>query len=362
VAKNHGCVEPDRGRAPGVAVDAGTPADPLAPELPRELQVEITGACNLRCRMCLVRYRPPIDRISGSFGFDDFTRLVDSNPRLERLTLQGLGEPLLVPHLVDMVEYAASRGVSVGFNTNGTLLTRAKAERLILAGLAWLHVSLDGASAVTYEGIRDGARFERVVANIAGLAEAKAALGTARPDLQIVFVAMRDNVGELPELVRLAARVGVPDVWVQNLSHSFSDTDPAGSYAEIRSFAAVQALGGDGRAELPAAAVFAEARRVAGELGITLRLPRLTAAPADDRPLGQPGCDWPWTSSYVTHDGKVQPCCMVMGSDRVELANLQTESFAAAWHGAAYREFRAALLTGDPPAVCRGCSSYLRTF
>lgn len=33
------------------------PARPPVPPLPRELQIEVTGACNLACRMCLVRYR-----------------------------------------------------------------------------------------------------------------------------------------------------------------------------------------------------------------------------------------------------------------------------------------------------------------
>src|SRR3954452_13282598 len=34
--------------------------------LPEHLQVEVTAACNLRCRMCLAGYREPIDRRSGS--------------------------------------------------------------------------------------------------------------------------------------------------------------------------------------------------------------------------------------------------------------------------------------------------------
>ena len=52
---------------------------------------------------------------------------------------------------------SASRGIRVGFNTNATLLTRARAERLVVAGLDWLCISLDGATAATYESIRDGA-------------------------------------------------------------------------------------------------------------------------------------------------------------------------------------------------------------
>jgi MoaA/NifB/PqqE/SkfB family radical SAM enzyme len=40
------------------------------PPLPSELQIEVTGACNLACRMCLLRYRPKLGRKSGAMDFD----------------------------------------------------------------------------------------------------------------------------------------------------------------------------------------------------------------------------------------------------------------------------------------------------
>src|SRR5438067_647247 len=116
--------------------------------------------------MCLVRYRPPLHRVKGSLTLDQFTALVDELPDLDEITLQGLGEPLLAPDLMAMVEYAVERGISVGFNTNGTLLNRPWAERLVEAGVDWIHVSIDGATADTFESIRDGARFDRVVDNL----------------------------------------------------------------------------------------------------------------------------------------------------------------------------------------------------
>ncbi len=336
------------------------PPDALVrPPLPRELQVEVTAACNLRCRMCLVRYRPALDRVEGALSLDAFRRLVDALPGLEKLTLQGLGEPLLAPDLLAMVEYAAARGIRVGFNTNATLLTRARAERLVAAGLDWLHVSLDGARAATYEGIRDGARFARVRANVRGLVDARRRAGAERPRLSLVFVAMRRNVAELADVVRLATEWEIPRLRVQNLSHSFSDTDPAGDYREIREFAAREALWME--TDAVARTAFAEARRVADACGVELRLPALEEAPAPRAP-GVPGCDWPWRSAYVTHDAQVQPCCMVMGADRAVLGDAGRASFADVWAGAPYADFRAALLGATPPEVCRGCSMYRGLF
>src|SRR4051794_14382717 len=214
------------------------------PPLPHHLQLEVTSACNLACAMCLVSYREPVNRAAGAMPMELFRRLVDGTPGLARLTLQGLGEPLLQPHLLDMVSYAKGRGIEVGFNTNGMLLTRARADRLVALGLDWLHVSLDGATAATYESIRSRADFARVGGNLQQLQEAKRAAASDRPRVRVGFVAMRRNVRELPDLVGLLAGWGVAERHVQGLSHDFADTDPAGGYAGIRAFAHAESLAG----------------------------------------------------------------------------------------------------------------------
>ena len=130
-----------------------------SPPMPTELQLEVTSACNLRCAMCLVSYRPPVNKLAGAMSRELYGRILAQVPGLRRLTLQGLGEPLLSPYLLEMVRAAKAAGVAVGFNSNATLLTRRRADELVAAGLDWLHVSLDGAGAGTYEGIRAGADF-----------------------------------------------------------------------------------------------------------------------------------------------------------------------------------------------------------
>jgi radical SAM protein with 4Fe4S-binding SPASM domain len=341
----------------------------LVPPLPDALQVEVTSACNLRCAMCLVRYRPPVNKLAGAMPLAMLRGLLDDLPDLRQLTLQGLGEPLLAPDLLPMITDAKRRGVRVGFNSNATLLNRRRAEQLVDSGLDWLHVSLDGADADTFESIRDGASFDTVVANLAGLAEAKRVAGSDTPWIRAVFVAMRRNVAQLPDLVALLGRLGVGELRVQNLSHSFSDTDPAGEYQDIRGYARREALWG-GADEAAAAQAFARARRVADSVGVTLRLPRL-GAPASGRQApdsaadgGSPRvrCGWPWDSAYVTSQGTVQPCCMVMGDDRVTLGSLADQTFPQIWAGPAYQEFRRRLTGDQPPEVCRGCALYQGTF
>jgi radical SAM protein with 4Fe4S-binding SPASM domain len=337
-----------------------------APPLPDELQVEVTGACNLRCRMCLVRYAPAIGKKHGALDYEQFLELVESLPRIKKLTLQGLGEPLLSPHLVQMVAYAAKRGARVGFNTNGVLLDRKIAKQLLDANLSWLHVSLDGATEATYEDVRHGpglhpqpGQFNRVVQNLRNLAELRREQHLDHPRIQIVFVAMRRNVNELVQLTELASDIGVDEVWVQNLSHDFSDASPESRYEPLQRYVKDESLFGPGETE--GKIHFENATKRAQELGLTLRLPRLQGR-ATTRTPGQPGCSWPWESAYITHRGEVQPCCMVMGSERATLGNLHQHPFAQIWHSEPYARFREQLVSDDPPEVCRGCSLYKGLF
>src|SRR5690606_11657434 len=117
--------------APKVELD---PAARL--ELPEYVQIEPVGQCNLRCKMCAIQFRED-GRPPGPPAFmelDVFRRLVDQMERMTHLHLQGLGEPLMHPRFFDMVGYAVGKGVRVTTNTNLTLLTPRRAERMLDSG------------------------------------------------------------------------------------------------------------------------------------------------------------------------------------------------------------------------------------
>jgi MoaA/NifB/PqqE/SkfB family radical SAM enzyme len=323
---------------------------------PRFVQIEPVGECNLRCRMCPVRYR----EVSHAYmAWDAYTKLIDELPALTELHLQGLGEPLLHPRFFDMVEYAVARGVRVSVNTNLTLLTPAKAERAATCGLAAIYVSVDGATAETYERIRVDARFAILERNVARLLEALARHDAATK-VQITAVAMRDNLDELAEIVALTARWGIGTLSVQHLCHDFGESTLPAQYAPMRAFVADQTLVGVDEAHV--ARAFGAARAVAKERGVALRLPRVRPVEhAPDTP-GRSRCDWPWRGPYVAYDGTAMPCCMVATPDRAALGNAVRDGVEAVWNGPAYEDFRARLGSGDPPEICRSCSVYARVF
>ncbi len=81
------------------------------------------------------------------------------------------------PRFFDMVRYAVARGLKVTTNSNMTLVNERRAAEFVASGLHTLHISLDGATADTFERIRHGAHFERVLRNIDLVKAAKAAAG-----------------------------------------------------------------------------------------------------------------------------------------------------------------------------------------
>jgi radical SAM protein with 4Fe4S-binding SPASM domain len=333
------------------AVDAATP-------LPRFLQIEPVGQCNLRCGMCAIQFRkdgPPHGPLAF-LAFEDFTRLVEEFGDVDELQLQGLGEPTMHPRFFDMVAWAAARGIRVSTNSNLTLWSERRARLCMESGLASLHVSLDAATPELYERIRVNAHFPKVIRNLRRVMAARRAAHSSL-EVRIVAVLMRDNLHDLPALVRLADAEGVGEVFVQYLCHDFEESSLPDGYKPMRDFVHDQAL-----ESLPRAAIveaFAAARAIARETGVALRLPPLERS---IRRSKAPRCDWPWRGAYISYRGDAMPCCMVGTPDRINFGNMLDDGVDSVWNGAAYERFRGQLAADAPSPICRSCSLYRGTF
>jgi hypothetical protein len=320
------------------------------PALPDTLRVEVAAVGELRCAMCLARCRPPVNRLTGAMSLATFRGLLDDLPGLRELTLQGMGEPLLAPNLVDMIRYAKSRGVRVAVDSNGTLLYRDRAEELVEAGLDRLRVSLDGADPQGFDGGPEGAHFGPVLENLAGLVAARRAAERDTPGVRVVFVATPQNVAQLPDMVALLGGIGVAEVRVQYLSPLVDELDPDGVlYREplMDGLCAVPVEPPAAPARLdPELAVkaFAEARLAAEEYALDLRLPE-SGAPDTARgaiheiaheTAHETGRGTARDSAYVTCDGVVRRCCGGEPEmDGPPLGRLGDRTFADLWAGLA---------------------------
>lgn len=331
-------------------------------KLPTYVQIEPVGQCNLRCQMCSIQFRqdgPPYGP-PAFMEFETFTRIVDQFRDLQELHLQGLGEPMMHPRFFDMVEYASRRNIRVTTNSNLTLLNERRAERCVTSGLDCLHTSIDGATAQTYERIRVRAHFDRVVNNLERILTARKRHGSDTPHLHMVMVIMRQNLHELPDLVRFAAQWSIEKIFVQHLCHDFGESSLPAQYLPMRAFVQEQTLLEEDPQRIDD--YFGAARNVAKVVGVELRLPRTRLRL---HPAGTPGperCDWPWRGAYFSYQGYSMPCCMVATPDRINFGKVAGQGVEELWNSPRYQEFRNQLSSDEPPEVCRSCSIYSGTF
>lgn len=176
---------------------------------PSHLEVDFSSRCNYRCPMC---HQSKYDM--GRFALNrlQIDTLVDSLPYVDTVMIAGLGEPLLYPGVGRFLPWLRRYGCHAHLFTNGELIDRR---------IDWLReldrvsISLDGASAPTFERLRQGGHFERVISNIR-------LLRAAAPQAEVVTstVVSRHNLREIDALIALAESLGMDEVHLSPVDHT----------------------------------------------------------------------------------------------------------------------------------------------
>ena len=322
---------------------------PVVATLPRSLYLETTNRCDSKCQTCIRTFEslePPAD-----LTLEQVKAIAEQFPVLERVVLHGIGEPLLNREIFEIVEYLKSRAATVLFNSDAISLTATRALRLIESGLDEYRVSMDAATRQTYRRLRGVDQFDRVVANVRRLCALERERSRSTPRVSLWFTASRANLDELPAFVRLAADLGVGEVYVQRLVFNGLGLATVENALHGRMHQREQEL-------------LDQAVALASEFGLALRASGLTT-PLESlqggalSPRPWAGCQRPWTLSYVTANGNVLPCCISPWVARdyraLILGNAFAEPFADIWNGARYRQFRINFESERPPDACRGC-------
>lgn len=319
--------------------------------LPREVYFEVTNRCNLLCETCprtFVELEPAAD-----LSIDRMIEIADQLPDLERVILHGVGEPLLNRELPRMIAYASGRGATVMFNTNGTLLTERRGDAITEAGLDALRVSLDAATPATYLRVRGANVLPKILRNVAAFTERRADRGETNPHVSVWATVLRENLEEMPDLVRLAAQIGASEVNLQRLV-----------YNELGLAVAEQSIYRDLSARQ--AGVLDACREVAAKVGIALTG---SGGTHGEGAFGQPesndqewrSCRRPWKVLYVTAHGTMLPCCIAPFATTdmraIVLGDVITDGVAKTWNGDVMRSFRTRHQSDDPPVPCAPCGA-----
>ena len=182
-------------------------SDGSHPLLPKEIILEVTNVCNLRCRYCHFHGRGVKKRRSlGCMARETWERALDELqdwPQPVTLMTHGAGEPLLHPQLYDILKKAKGiSGLQVGFMTNGMFLDNSWSERLLDIGLDWMAFSIDGVIPLTHDAFRVNADLTKIERYVDFLIEEKERRGCNFPILTFNMVGYPEILDQVNDYVR----------------------------------------------------------------------------------------------------------------------------------------------------------------
>ena len=312
----------------------------LLPHRPKRFlawQIDITTKCPLACRMCIRRGLP--DWSEEEMSLADFIRLVPYFDDVETVILQGWGEPLLHPDLVPIIR--AAKGLrhppAVGFVTSGTGLNEQLASGLIDAGLDFIGFSFAGSTAGTHASIRAGSDYGELVNAVGTLQRLKERKRSGRPRLHMVYLLLRDNLRDLPDLPRLARDLGIGEIVLTNLIHVTT------GWQDEQKIFSCEGLG-------DAANAIEDAEKAGRARGVQVRRPSFSPRTIDV-------CEEdPLHTLYVSPQGDVSPCVYLhpptgreftrifcgttVQVHRVSFGNVLREPVRDIWEREGYAAFR----------------------
>lgn len=137
----------------------------------------------------------------------------------------GEGEPLLHPHIADIVGYTKNAGIDTALTTNGVLLGK-KFVDTALKDLCWIKISVNGATNSTYRLIHQAGPqdLKKVLENISYAVKVKKRLRLSCT-LGMQLLLLPENAHEVLLLARLAKNLGVDYFVVKPYSqHPLSKT------------------------------------------------------------------------------------------------------------------------------------------
>jgi radical SAM protein with 4Fe4S-binding SPASM domain len=300
---------------------------------PTSIMLEVTNLCQLHCITCPREYAMGARMDKGHMDLAAAKRLIDENHvYLDSLGLTGLGETLLYPHLVELVDYirAKNKGVHIFISTNAQQPNAPDLVGAVADKIDSLQISIDGIGEA-FEHVRRNSDWEKYLANVKAIA--RIARGR-RARLKFNMVVLEENHHQMADVVRLAAELGIPEVYFNTVNLVANDWDVS-YYGFYHGDVFKRAL--------------AEAVQVAEEKGIVVGFDDITT----ERSFAK--CPFPWNHFYVTWDGWLVPCCAKPFPKELHFGNVFQAGLRESINCKEFREFRGLSAQGTTPEFCLRC-------
>jgi radical SAM protein with 4Fe4S-binding SPASM domain len=302
--------------------------------MPAYYFIDPINICNLRCPLCPTGLGT-LARPRGRIALDDLKRIVDEiAPYAYRVELYNWGEPLLHPEIVEIIEYASQRRISVRLSSNLNQLDADLAQRLVKSGLSQLIVSIDGATQESYAAYRQRGQLDRVLSNLALLLNTRRELKLRTPFIIWRMMVGRHNEHEVDTVRKMAHTMGVDSFSTGAL---FIDTENPEQ--------AEQWLPRD-----PTYSAYDYGKEKPRESGTAYQLENTW------------NCHDLWESMVVNWDGGVAPCCWLHDA-RFDFGNVSQQTVREVWNGSSYVSARRAMgrrprRPDDTPTICHRCGGH----
>ncbi|MDP2754259.1 MAG: SPASM domain-containing protein [Nitrospirota bacterium] len=283
--------------------------------------------------------------------WDFFQKIIPQLDGIESISLFSSGEPLIAKIWDKVIRYFFNNLISdqwLGFSTNGMFLTEDKIKPLIGRNVS-IGVSIDGSSRSTFERIRCGSHFDTLLKNMNLLSTLKKQNNTDKPYVNISFVAWKENIAELPDIVTMASKYGVKQIYViHRIFYNKEDFQRFSlcNHRELLNNYLKKALElahklkielihtGDFSGEIPPP-------QGLKEMYFERRGPKILSCKIVDEQV------------TIGYKGLVRACCFI---DKLFMGNLNLDSLAEIWNGPNYRRLRLNLYKGITSNGCEHCS------
>ena len=318
--------------------------------------------CNYRCTMCeehsphsnlqTIRIANKVPKRIMPF------EIIERNVRslapmgLREIIPSTMGEPLLYKDFEKIIALCQDTGVMLNLTTNGSFprLGARDWARLLVPVTSDIKVSWNGACKKTQEAVMENCDWDDMLGNVRVLiserdAHAEAGGNRCRITFQMTF--MEVNFSELPEIVRLAASLGVDRVKGHHLWAHFP---------EIKN----QDMRRDADSIRRWNAIVAETRKAAketllsgGDEVLLENIEEISDSENGAAPAGK--CPFLGREAWVNAEGRFDPCC-APDAERKTLGHfgfLRDAELIDIWRGDSYRLLAR---TYRSRAVCQKCN------
>lgn len=168
----------------------------------------ITGKCNLKCKHCYLSS----PKLSNELNTNEALKLLEEirDLRIPIVLISG-GEPLIRNDIYKIIKYAIDLGLIVGISSNGTLIDKRVARRLLSLNVNYVGISLDAANSEVHNYIRglDNA-FKLTMDGIKNCIDVGLKIG-------IRTLLIRKTLNEIPKIIELALNLNIKRLCLYHL-------------------------------------------------------------------------------------------------------------------------------------------------